>query len=407
MPQLELPKAYSREDLKLGPSACMVVHPDGGRAYLGRSFSSYERQRRNLGVLKLSPAGDPLEEIEWHPDCHGDLPIDAFSTVMRLHLHRSRRKLYLASSLRYPYDHSPPSYSPPSSISKLTVYGVTPSGDLAGTPRSYEAGGPEHQLRAIAEHPSLPLLYVTSADDPVVRVFHTDGQGEPQGPAEPYGPTAELPQIGFLGKCEIAVSSDGNLLYLGTFPDTLKIVQLDAAGLPQLDKVESFAVPPGFLPDLPAGASRCLQFHYSPRALYWRRSLVDANPENPDVWPLIVWPLDADGKPVGPGGELVPQSFPEYAGRAEAVAADGNAIWIAADEHFADATGEVRTCGVAMLRVNLDAAGLPLDAAGGPVMPQRFITKFSQQGLLIDTGASQRPVLLTGAMPITFGGGRG
>src|SRR5262249_46063645 len=148
------------------------------------------------------------------------------------------------------------------------------------------------------------------------------------------------------------VSADGTRLYLGTYPDTLEIVDLDRSGHPIAGTLRSF--PAGSEPG--SHGQDYLAFHYTPQALYRLPFQWITTPR----WPLVVWPLDVRGDPAG-----TPQQFPDLIGQGFAIDATSHRAWFAIDDTFTDAfTGATVADGIMPATVALDpTSGLPWGAS--------------------------------------------
>jgi hypothetical protein len=149
----------------------------------------------------------------------------------------------------------------------------------------------------------------------------------------------------------LAVSPDGSHLYLGTFPNSLEMVDLDVAGDPLGATLRTFDTK---LP--PAGSSPYLQFVYTPTALYFRSN----TPENANpfpLWPATVWLMFPNGEPID-----FPKQYSTLHGRAFAHDPITATLNVASDERFSDAfTAKPLTQGIRILKTALSVVGNPPD----------------------------------------------
>jgi hypothetical protein len=360
----------SQDELNLGPIGAMAVSPSGRKVYLGRLYSQ-DADRLNLVVLGLDAEGNRVGEPTLHPDSALPLVFGARSSVWRIVVNPAGTKLYLA------YFQEPVTST---DLRILTVYDVDDEGEPLPGPRTYTCGIPYAPQFGLALHPSLPVLYLTGFGQGGVTVFQFDSEGEPQGSPETFS-------VGYYSKFDVAVSARGTLLrerlYLGTYPDTLEIVDLDESGHPIAGSLKSFHA--GSEPG--SQGPQYLAFHYTPQALY-RHPLPGTTTPS---WPLVVWPLDVVGDPAG-----TPQQFPDLVGRGFAIDVTSHRVWFAVDDTFIDAfTGATVADGVIPAIGALDpTSGLPWGVPQAVFVP----AKYMQQGLLTSVGASERIVVLTQAM---------
>jgi hypothetical protein len=363
----------SQDELNLGPIGAMAVSPSGRKVYLGR-YASSDADRLNLVALSLDAEGNRVGEPTLHPDSDLPLVFGLRSSVVRTVVNPAGTKLYLAYT-EVEFTSTDPR--------NLTVYDLDDQGEPLPGPRTYASGNPSQSLLGIALHPTLPVLYLTGFGQAGVNVYHLDAEGEPKGSPQPF-------PVGDHGKFDVAVGGDdgirlGTRLYLGTYPDTLEIVDLDGSGHPIAGALKPFHA--GSEPG--SQGQQYLAFDYTPRALY-RRPL--PGPTTPG-WPLVVWPLDQSGDPVG----TLPQQFPNEFGRGFAI--DNTFLhqaWFTYDHGFGDAcTGAPVVDGMALAYLPLDpTSGLPEPPSAttfGPVI-------YMQQGQLTSVGPFGAVFVLTQAM---------
>lgn len=355
----------SQDDLNLGQIASIAMNPSGRKVYLGRIYS-WDADRLNLLAISLDANGLRVGEPTLHPDSNLPLVLGARSSITRLMVNPAGTKLYLA-------------YNQDGVTSNdqrvLTVYDLDVHGEPQPGPRTYASGNPYAWLSAMALHPSLPVIYLGGWGQAGVSVYQLDADGEPQGLVQTFS-------IGSQGKSEIAVSDDGKRLYLGTYPNSLEIVDLDSPGLPIVTTLRSFDA--GSEPG--SQGQQYLEFYYSSQALYRHPPQATTTPS----WPVVVWPLQASGDPTG-----MPQQFAALAGQGTAVDPARNRAWFTTIDTFNDAFTDVAvTDGILPAAVTLDPiSGLPTGTAQAFAPP-----KYSQQGILTAVAASGNVAVLTQSM---------
>lgn len=105
----------------------------------------------------------------------------------------------------------------------LAVVSLDDKGEPKGTPEAFASGNPNNVIEALALHPKGSRLYSVGWGGNAAYAMDLDAQGRPQAPAKPL-------TVGDAGKYSISIRSDGTKLYLGSYPDRLEILDLDAAG---------------------------------------------------------------------------------------------------------------------------------------------------------------------------------
>ncbi|MFM7160592.1 MAG: hypothetical protein ACKO3P_09490, partial [Planctomycetaceae bacterium] len=123
----------------------------------------------------------------------------------------------------------------------------------------------------IVPHPRLPRLYLVGWGHPALSHVELDEAGHFRGDGVNQS-------IGGYGKYALAFDPRGRRAYLGTYPSTLEVVDLDEQGL--------LSGPPRTLA-IANGPQTYLVFASGPRGLYF------AGPDQRLAW----WPLDAAGEP--------------------------------------------------------------------------------------------------------------
>jgi len=237
--------------LKLPAVSSLALQPGGGRCYVGTG-PLHGGQRENLAVVDL-PGGEP----RWYADSPERLAMGSASGVAAIVSAPALGKLYLAVE-----------EGPKPAARPLTVYDLV-DGEPSRPPRSYPSGT---SITSLVPHRQLELLYTVGQGSTGVTVHRLVG-------GEPDGAPVFVNLGGNSGQHEVAVSADGRRLYLGTIPETLRVLDLDDQGMPVVSTLRTF--PAGPAPEGPAGY---LRFIYTPQALYRRRLQKWAA-----QWPLVVW----------------------------------------------------------------------------------------------------------------------
>lgn len=356
-PRPPFARVVSRDDLD-GFFSAAAVDPQSRRIYLG-AFSSRDRLRRNITVLDLDD--NPVHRVppRTFRDTDQQVTPGASSSVTDLAVDPARRKLYVA--------HQEDSFA---DARQLTVYGLDARGDPAGQPRSYDPGNPHHGVQAIALQPRGAKLYLVGWGDPAVYAFTLDASGEPTGTPEVY-------PVGRYGKYAIAVDPNGAHLYLGTYPDTLEVLDLDERGVPTSTPVRSFRAPRG-----PSGQDGYLTFRYSSRALYRRFAPNVLGHSTPS--PLLVWPLGSDGLPRGE-----PVTYSELSAADVAPSLDGDHVVLATAAFVPDAfDGVQRPQGLLLGQISTGPDGLPT----GPVRTLKTVS--GQEPVLLAPSVRSTPSVL-------------
>ena len=368
----------SRDTPGLGGVLPMALNSDASKVYVGRMFS-LARDRLNLFVVTLDSTGAVVGTPSRFPDSPLGLPVGGRSTVRLIRVDSSRRKLYVGTSIDLPFIRPP---VPPSTEGRvLSVYDLDSSGDPQGPPRVYDvrqAG--VTPLTSLALHPTLGLLYLVGGQNSKVAIYNLDSDGWPVA-------LAGEPPIGGEAKYEVAVSEDGDLLYLGTLYGRLEVVSLGLSGMPtgpvqRFDGRVSGVVDDGFF-----------RFRYTPKALYWRpRFEWDDTPHATTAPPVVVWRLDDRGFPMGR-----PTTSPGLNGSVIAVDGRGGSLWARDFSTFPDAfdpTAPLRRTGAVVMKVPLDAAGQPVSGAGEASGP-----RFFQEVRAVELAEDGTPVVLTHTRP--------
>lgn len=368
-PMPAAPIVLSLDPLRLPPHiAAVALHPGRRAVYIGIG-GSYDPARQNLVVVPLDSAGHPSGPPRRFADSADPVDPGNHSSVYTILPSPTHRKLYLSGVQRYP--------GPDASRRVLTVYDLDDAGQPQGAPRSYDMGSPQKVLDALALHPTRPLLYLSGWGSAAIHAYALDPRtGEPVGPPRTY-------PIGTGGKTAIGVSPDGRLLYLGTYPETLEVVPLDARGAPQVAAgLRQFraALSPGVEPGY-------LRFQHTPGALY-RVPDRGGSFESP-LAPLSIWPLGSDGLPAPT--DAGPRPLPHLRQRAFAAGAVGAApglLYRAEESTFPDAfTGAAVVDGTALVAQAADGARVLLR------LPR-------QQAVLMAPAPGGSAVLLTRALEI-------
>lgn len=361
------PSVLDLESLGLSHVSCMTASPNANRIYLGRRWCP-SRERLSLAVASLSEDGKLVGPPRRYVDSILPRLFGARSTIDALFLDWSRRKLYFSFSIDYLYR---PGGTGPAFPQSLSVYDLDSEGDPIGLPRSYVSGNPYHFIYDMVRHPELDVLYFVGWGSEAVHTYTLDPTGEPLGNPQVHS----LPGA---GKFKVDVDARRNKLYLGTYPDMLEVIDLDGTGLPIVTSRQSFSAGPE-----PGRADQnYFRFHRIGSSLY-RHATVST--EGGVVWPLIHWPLDNNGQPIGS-----PVTHPEYMGRAIAADPIREELWMAVDEVFADAyTGSNVVSGTLPVTVMLNTSGEP--TGHRIVRPATH----EREALLMAVAECGQPVLLT------------
>ncbi|MEO6908834.1 MAG: hypothetical protein ABI210_13190, partial [Abditibacteriaceae bacterium] len=297
--QVQTPLMISRSQAGLNAGTVVAVYPGGSRVYLGESYYT-KADRLCLTVFTVNDKGQTVGAARHYRDSALPLVVNARTSITAIFTDARLHKLYLA----YILDGS----GAGDEKRFVSVYDLDNNGEPVGQPHSYVSGNPNRSILGLAVHPRLNVLYMVGWGGTAVYAYQLDAKGEPQGDPKVFS-------IGGQGKYQVKVSPDGKRLYLGTYPDLLEVVDLDEngfrTGTPQTFKAGTEA--------------RYLTFGYSPQALF----LVQ---KTPDGDRLAVWPLDAQGDPIGE-----PKVQGDIPVSAIAVDVANSTLWVGADDTFKDA----------------------------------------------------------------------
>lgn len=192
----------------------VAVDPERRLIYAGLGYV-YDRESRLLLVGRYDEAG--ALQGGWQPVAVGPRLTEpkTHRSTNRILLDAKRRKLFLAVN----------SSDTAAWVKRLGVLDLDAAGLPTGVARFYDVGNPHLQCDDLALHPALPLLYAVGWGGEGVFLHDLDARGEPAGPPR----TAPF---GGCGKTQIAVHPNGRFLYLGTYPDTIQVMETNAAGTP-------------------------------------------------------------------------------------------------------------------------------------------------------------------------------
>ena len=348
------PLMLSRAQAKLGAGNVAAIYPNGKRLYLGERYNT-EDDRLSLLVLTLNEKGEVVGEARSYRDSALALPEKGRSSITAITPDARHKKLFVAYALD--------GAGAGDENRNLSVYDLDENGEPVGNSRSYVSGNPRKSLLDFAVHPRLDLLYNVGWGDGAVHVYTLDKNGEPQGEPKSF-------PAGGQGKYQVAISSDGKRLYLGTYPDRLEVLDLDENGFPT-GKPRTFQSGDG---------KEYLTFAYSPRALFFKK----ATENGPRV---AVWPLGEDGDPIGE-----PHVRDDVPISVLAVDDARKKLWVGADDVFQDAfSGKSIAQGVAL-------QSFPINADGSLGAKEESLSRsFRQSGVALAAGGG-RAVLITEPM---------
>jgi Beta-galactosidase trimerisation domain len=368
------PVNISQEELEIigrldisQPIISIATSDDGKRVYFGQP-QSYDRNRLNLAVLSLDDTGKPIGKIRRYADSKDiSFSFGDVVSISKILVSSKYKKLYLGFNQQ--------NAKGTGKCRGLSVYDLDNDGEPTGQPRSYIyplvfAKSFESELiEAIELHPDKDLLYLSGFGATGVYVYSLDAKGEPQGIPMTYiiGSAA--------GKVEIGINN--NILYLGSYPDILEVIELGVKGLP-INPIAIQTVPAGTLDKY----DKYVHFQRTPTALYWLEEPPLPTSPGYEIKYLL---LDGVGKPIG-----LPQTVPGF--KALTLAADpmGNTIWISSAVTIPDAfTLEEKVVGYVPFQLILQNDGsLILD----DIAHERV---YEQNPLLTIVPPGQSPVTLS------------
>jgi Beta-galactosidase trimerisation domain len=297
------PINISQEELEITSTFTSIqsitISEDGKRIYFGQN-RSHDRNRLNLSVLSLDNSGKSIGKIRRYIDSKNiSFRLSDRVSISKIIASSKYKKLYLAFNLENAKGNI--------TCRGLTVYNLDNNGEPIGQPRSYIYpylfGVDSESILAIELHPGKDLLYLSGFGADGIYIYSLDSNGEPQGTPKAY-------KIGVYGKEEIGINN--NILYLGTYPDILEVIELDMEGLP-INPIAIQTVSVGIL-------NKYFHFQRTPTALYW----LEVNPLSTSPgYEIKYLLLDGVGKPIG-----LPVTIEGF--KALTLAADptGNTIWI-------------------------------------------------------------------------------
>jgi len=247
----------------------MEVNPDGKTVYFGR-YLSYEHDRMNLGVLSLDSNGQPIGNVTYFRDCTESLPRSkkhnvATSTVVKIILNWSQmiKKLYLIAVSDLSIQNVIGRYH-------LSTYDLDSNGyPIALTLRSFLSPiykNSQYHLYSLALNTTNNKIYL-GGDDSAIWGWRLDSDGNIIGEPKRYD------DIGTPGIYDIAVNFELKHLYFGSKDSSnnaiLAVMDIDPNG----DLIVSSVSPQSFgRSNSTDEANAYLQFHYTPKAIYQRRT---------------------------------------------------------------------------------------------------------------------------------------
>ena len=244
----------------------IVCDPGQKKLYVGAR--SHDAQRRGLYVFDLGADNTPITPGRRYSDHPDPLPEASTSTIICMKFDARHHKLFMGISS-----------TQPDFATTLVMYSLDEKGEPTGKPEAFATGNPKFSCQAILLHPKLNRLYTCGSGGLGVYAYDLDETGRPMG--QPIAFSA-----GTQGKCSLGMRSDGSKLYLGTYPSTVDVLDLDAAG--NASKPRSYKVPRGNNNNN-ASLNVYLNIAVNDRGVYFKGG--NGN--------LSYFPLDNFGEPVG------------------------------------------------------------------------------------------------------------
>ncbi|MCM8824636.1 MAG: hypothetical protein NC937_00575 [Candidatus Omnitrophica bacterium] len=215
----KLPFAFLRSSDTAGAHIfCVVADPVKKKLYAGTY--SYDPERKGLLVFDLKDDGavsGKARKYSDHPDpMPYPLPSGGWSSVTALYLDRKHNKLFLGVAVAGVKGFE-------NFTKSLVMYNLDQNGEPIGTPVAFESGNPYKHIAAITMHPRFNRLYIVGWGGSGVYAIDLDENGIPGSKPVAYSVPGN-------GKYSISFNSDATKVYLGTYPSTLQVCDVDAAG---------------------------------------------------------------------------------------------------------------------------------------------------------------------------------
>jgi len=315
-----------------------VVHdPALNKLYVGTR--SRDEKRHGLMVFDVKPDGKVEDDPRRYSDSLETLPFDHWAIVNAIMLDKKHHKLWLGVGDSHGL-----------TVKTLTVYDLDDKGEPTGEPKTFANGNPNKATNVIALHPRLNRLYVTGFGGSGYYTLDLGDDGLPNAPA------VEHP-VGGVGKYSMDIRADGSKIYLGTYPYTLEVADLDANGN-TVGKPRTYPIA--------GGPQQYLMETATDRAIYFKGA--DGR--------LNYFSLNATGEPVG-----LPKNAGGQPVQAIALSPQPGRLLLARDEGFWDALkGKWITSGVRVEERALAPDGAPGEVTrSGPPLTRFETAAFSSQ----------------------------
>ena len=173
----------------------------------------YDWQRKNLLVFDADKdgkvTGEPRHYLD-HPDA---LPNGQWSMINSIFIDHRHHRLWMGVGVSQQTGFTRP----------MVTYALDEKGEPMGDPEAYDNGNPYHSCQGFALHPKLDRLYTAGWGGANVWAFDLDQDGKPA-----KGPITF--NIGGYGKSSVTMRPDGTKIYLGTYPSTVSISDVDEKG---------------------------------------------------------------------------------------------------------------------------------------------------------------------------------
>lgn len=195
-------------------AADAVLDIDRGRLYVVGAY----RGNENLSIWKLNAEGRLISsDPTWYADGLPATETPRRGVLSTIRLDSRRRKLYLGGA---------PENAPEGNLGSVIMYDLDEQGDIQGAPRHLSSQNKRSSVWALETTADGRWLYEAGWGEPQVFLRSIDANGQPSSESTAW-------TIGYYGKRQITVTSDGRFLLCGTYPSTLEIVNLNAPDKPE------------------------------------------------------------------------------------------------------------------------------------------------------------------------------